>query len=218
MKPGAFSGVWLSGACFAAPPNGLRPARWSLFTLRNHLIYDVPNHGICFRWSKLQLRCTMAFSNSSTGLLDASVSFGRRTSRRHQSDASADIEDEYYDFLALITAISELYSQGGVLEMQARTSKGLPLGRGGVAEVSTIYAAVTSPSVVVAHRVRRKEHVVVIKQSESKLFMPNGQHNNEMAIRAFISEIRILSHRRIRRHPNIVKILGIHWDYFQTVG
>jgi hypothetical protein len=48
--------------------------------------------------------------------------------------------------------------------------------------------------------------------------MPNGQHNNESAIKSFISEIRILSHKYLREHQNIVKLLGIHWDYFQTAS
>ena len=143
---------------------------------------------------------TMA--SSSEGILDASISFGQRSTTRLPPDLALadDYEHEHYEFLALITAIAELYFQHDVLEMQPRMDKGEPLAHGAVSEVSTIYTAFTSPSAVISHRIRRKKHVVVIKQSESKLFMPNGQHNNESAIKSFISEIRILSHKYLREH------------------
>jgi hypothetical protein len=37
-------------------------------------------------------------------------------------------------------------------------------------------------------------------------------------MRSFISELRILSHKAVREHPNIIKLLGINWDYFETVS
>ena len=157
---------------------------------------------------------------SSEGILDASISFGRRTTTRlpQESTSSNEYDSEKYDFLALMTAIAELYSQEDILEMQCRKDTGKPLARGAVSEVSTIFAAVTRPSAVVSHQVRRRKHVVVLKKSEAKLFLPNGQHNDTGAIRSFISEIRILSHKPVREHPNIIKILGVHWDYFETVS
>src|SRR5271156_1929758 len=157
---------------------------------------------------------------SSEGVLDASISFGRRTTTRlpQESKSSKEYKSEQYDFLALMTAIAELYSQEGILEMQCRRGTGKPLAHGAVSEVSRIYAAVTKPSTVVSHQVKRRNHVVVLKKSEAKLFLPSGQHNDTSAIRSFISEIRILSHKPVREHPNIIKLLGIHWDYFETVG
>jgi hypothetical protein len=153
-------------------------------------------------------------------IFDSSISFGRRTTTRLLADPGLvdEREEENFDFLALITAIAELYSQEDVLEMQGRRELGKHLGRGAVSEVSTIYAAFTRPSVIISNRIKKGRRVVVIKQSESKLFLPNGQRNNTSAIKSFISEIRILSHKELRYHPNIVKILGIHWDYFHTVS
>ncbi|WJG34382.1 kinase-like domain-containing protein [Fusarium oxysporum Fo47] len=54
--------------------------------------------------------------------LDASISFGRRQSTRLWSNsARSDVhEQEKYDFLALIIAIANLYSQNDILEMQGR--------------------------------------------------------------------------------------------------
>lgn len=157
---------------------------------------------------------------SSEGILDASISFGRRTTTRLPREfvSTEEYEQEHYDFLALMTAISELYSQEDILEMQCRRETGKPLAQGAVFEVSSIFAAVTRPSTVSSYKVKRQKHVVVLKKPETKLFLPNGQHNDVSAIRSFISEIRILSHKPIRQHPNIVKLLGIHWDYFGTVS
>ncbi|PCD46485.1 hypothetical protein AU210_001891 [Fusarium oxysporum f. sp. radicis-cucumerinum] len=150
--------------------------------------------------------------------LDASISFGRRQSTRLWSDsARSDVhEQEKYDFLALITAIANLYSQNDILEMQGRQDTGKPLSNGAVSEVSTIYAAVTRPSTIISHQTRTQKSLVVVKRSESKLFHPDGRCNDKAAIRSFISEIQILSHRSLRQHPNIVKILGVHWDYRHT--
>lgn len=151
--------------------------------------------------------------------LDASISFGRRQSTRLWSDsARSDVhEQEKYDFLALITAIANLYSQNDILEMQGRQDTGKPLSNGAVSEVSTIYAAVTRPSTIISHQTRTQKSLLVVKRSESKLFHPDGRCNDKAAIRSFISEIQILSHRSLRQHPNIVKILGVHWDYRHTV-
>jgi hypothetical protein len=152
-------------------------------------------------------------------VLDRSISFGRRTTTRLPPDPTmADQQEEDFDFLALITAAAELYSQEDVLEMQGRKEKGKPLGHGAVSEVSTVYAAFTRPSAVISDQIQKENRVVVTKQSEAKLFLPNGQPNNASAIRSLISEIQILSHKDLRDHANIVKILGIQWDYFQTVS
>ncbi|KAH6842426.1 hypothetical protein B0I37DRAFT_381908 [Chaetomium sp. MPI-CAGE-AT-0009] len=149
---------------------------------------------------------------------DASISFGqRKTARLPRSGVPLDAyENEHYDFAALITAVADLYSQEDVLEMQGRQEVGKPLSAGAVSEVSSVHAAFTRPSTLVSHQTNTRKHVVVIKRSESKLFLPNGQHNDKAAIKSFISEIRILSHSSLRQHPNIIRILGVHWDYFQT--
>ena len=117
-----------------------------------------------------------------------------------------------------MTAVAELYGQEDILEMQCRKDIGKPFARGAVSEVSRIYAAVTQPSTVVSHQVKRRNHVVVLKKSGIKLFLPNGQHSDTSAMQSFISELRILSHKAVREHPNIIKLLGINWDYFETVS
>jgi len=152
--------------------------------------------------------------------LDESISFGRRTTTRLPSDSllSDEHERENHDFLSLITAVSNLYAQEDVLEVQGRTDNGKTFAHGAVSEVSTVYAAFTRPSTIISTQSRKERRRVVIKISGSKLFLPNGQVNNESAIKSFISEIRILSHGPLRRHPNIVKLLGVHWDYFHTVN
>ncbi|RYO93293.1 hypothetical protein DL764_008012 [Monosporascus ibericus] len=153
----------------------------------------------------------------SYGILDRSISFGRRTTARlPRGDAISDeYKSEQYDFIALMTAVAELYSQDGVLEMQIRDGRnvGKHIGSGAVSGVSSVFAAVNRPSTVVSHQVKVRKNVVVLKKSTFKLFLPNGGHNDEDVIRGFISEIRILSHRPLRDHPNIIKILGVHWDF-----
>jgi hypothetical protein len=159
-------------------------------------------------------------SSWSNASLDASISFGRRTTSRlpRASASPEEYESEQYDFLALMTAVAELYSQDGILEMQVRRGSdvGKHLGRGAVSEVSSVFAAVTRPSTVVSHQVKRRKHVVVLKRSAARLFLPNGEHNDTAAIRGFVSEIRILSHKPLREHSNVIKLNGIHWD-FETV-
>lgn len=67
-------------------------------------------------------------ASSSEGILDASISFGQRTTTRLPPDLALadDYEHEHYEFLALNTAIAELYFQHDVLEMQPRMDKGDP--------------------------------------------------------------------------------------------
>lgn len=123
-------------------------------------------------------------------------------------------EPEQYDFPALMTAVADLYSQDGVLEMQIRHSDsvGKHIGRGAVSGVSTVFAAVTRPSTVVSHQVKQRKHVVVLKKSAVRLFSPTGGQGNADAIRSFIMEIRLLSHKPLREHPGIITLLGVHWD------
>jgi hypothetical protein len=153
-------------------------------------------------------------------VLDNSISFGRMTTTRlpPEPDSSDQYGDESFDFLELITATAELYSQEDVLEMRVRGDKGKPLGRGAVSEVSTVYARFTRPSAVISDQVQGERRTVVVKRSEAKLFLPNGQPNHSSAVRSLINEIRIMSHRELRCHPNITTILGIYWEFFQTVS
>lgn len=151
------------------------------------------------------------------GALDGSISFGRRTTARlpRGSATPEEYESEQYDFLALMTAAADLYSQDGVLEMQVREGDnvGKHIGSGAVSGVSSVFAAVTRPSTVVSHQVKQRKHVVALKKSAARLFLPTGEHGGDAdTIRGFIMEIRLLSHRPLREHPNIIKLLGLHWD------
>ncbi len=118
------------------------------------------------------------------------------------------VRKEHYDFVALIPAVADLYSQEDVLELQGRQGAGKPLSNGAVSEVSSVYAAFTRPSTVVSHQTETRKHVVIIKRSESKLFLPNGQHNDEDAIKSFISKIRILRHKSLRNMPTSSRYSG----------
>ncbi|KAM7217619.1 hypothetical protein V8F06_007003 [Rhypophila decipiens] len=135
----------------------------------------------------------------------------------------------YNDFLGLVTAIADLYSQDDVLEMQVRTNRGQPFAKGSSFEVSTIHAAFTRRSFHVSDEVQRESRIVVVKQSASSIFGnrdgrarnldpypvgPNSEH--DQSLRGFISELRILSHPRLRNDKNIIRALGIHWDYLET--
>jgi hypothetical protein len=113
-----------------------------------------------------------------------------------------------------MTAVADLYSQDGILEMQHRAGNnvGKHIGTGAVSAVSSVFAAVTRPSIVTSHQVKQRRHVVVLKKSAARLFLPEGRHGDADALRGFISEIRILSHKPLRDHPNIIKILGVNWE------
>ncbi|KAH6617386.1 hypothetical protein F5144DRAFT_391678 [Chaetomium tenue] len=160
----------------------------------------------------------------SESILDASVSFAHRTTTRLPRDDSVGTniyDQEQVDFLALITAIADLYTQDDVLEMQCRgeggRSSGMAVSRGAVGEVSAVYAAFKNrPRTATPEQGRRRRHIVVLKRARDKMFLPDGDHSNADIARSFITEIRILSHKSLRQHAHIVKLLGVHWDHIDT--
>lgn len=149
-------------------------------------------------------------------VLDGSISFGRRTTARlpREPANNENYESEQYDFLALMTAVADLYAQDAILEMQVRggNNVGKHIGNGAVSDVSSVFAAITRPSIVTSYQVKQRKHIVALKKSAARLFLPNGRHGDADALRGFISEIRVLSHKPLRDHPNIVKILGVNWE------
>ncbi|KAE8346130.1 hypothetical protein BDV24DRAFT_158927 [Aspergillus arachidicola] len=150
--------------------------------------------------------------------LEGTISFAQRnTARLPPSPTNTHVHDEETcDFLALVTAVADLYSNPDVLEMQGRAHRGRPLGRGAVSQVLTVNAAMVRPSANISTQINRERRVVVIKRADSRIFFSNGRPCNISLARSFISEIRILSHPPLRQHPNIIRILGINWDYFHT--
>ena len=154
---------------------------------------------------------------TSTSILDKSVSFSRRTTARLPKTPGllpTDCDSERYDFLDLITAITGLYSQDGILEIQVRrnSNQGKYLGRSAISGVISVYTAITRPSTVISYQVKKRKHVIVLKKSTVRLFLPDSKYNNTDAIRGFILEIRILSYKALRDYPNIIKLLSIYWD------
>lgn len=187
----------------------------------------------CFRGTRVNMSTYRPSSQigdsngpDSESILDASVSFGRRTTTRlprDESVSSSIYAREQVDFLALISAIADLYTQDNVLEMQCRgeggRSGGMAVSRGAVGEVSAVYAAFNNrPMAATAQPGRRRRYIVVLKRAADKMFKPNGDHNDADVARSFIAEIRILSHRSLRQHANIVTLLGVHWDHIDTVS
>lgn len=122
------------------------------------------------------------------------------------------------DFISLMTAVADLYAQEDVLEMLAIRSRGKYLTKGGVSQVSTIYAAFTRPSKTTCRQITRKERSVILKASPDGMFFPNGTALNRAAARIFITEMRILSHPGLRSHKNVTKALGLQWDFSRRVG
>lgn len=146
-------------------------------------------------------------------------SYIRRTTTRTTNRTTATRSDVVEpDFLNLITAIEELYSQRDVMEIQQldghnRTQVGL----GQIFEVSTVNAESTRPSETIADSTVRHNQAVILKRPPAKLFESDGRARAGGAAAKFVMELRILSHPFIRSSNYIVTLLGIGWEYARSV-
>jgi hypothetical protein len=122
-----------------------------------------------------------------------------------------------YDLVALTTVIADAYSNSDMLEMTVRVGAGENLDSGKVSQVSTVSAQFNRPSNLDYSRSERNKKIVVIKRSEKPLFNTVSEETDP-AMRSFITELRILGFERLRSHPNIVTLLGLHWDCLDPVS
>lgn len=147
--------------------------------------------------------------------LDITASFSGWASRG-QTPIQAGLH-ENLDFLDFLSATADLYSHPGVLEMQMRIDTGTTLGSGAVSHVSSISAAFTRPSELSLNQFHYRE-LVIVKRAAKRLFNSEPPSINTRTLHEMISELRILSHPPLREHPNIVKLIGVHWDSLFPVG
>ena len=125
------------------------------------------------------------------------------------------------DFINLITAVEELYAQRDVMEMQQLDGhRRTQVGKGGVMDVSTVNAESTLPSETTANEIVRHGHEVIVKRPPTRLFDANGlsRPDIEGAAAKFVMELRILSNPFIRTQENVIKLLGIGWEYTRSVS
>jgi hypothetical protein len=149
-------------------------------------------------------------------------SYLRRTTRflrSSQNVGEGDTPLSKRDFLALLTAVDELYAQSGsIIEMQQLDLvEKESVGSGAVFQASRIVQASVRPSATVANQTTTKEVTVIIKGASIPLFNTHGQplDNGEasQAAESFIMEVRILSHAYLRSHPHVVRLEGFGWEY-----
>ncbi|KAH8714444.1 hypothetical protein BGZ61DRAFT_574375 [Ilyonectria robusta] len=108
-----------------------------------------------------------------------------------------------WDFVALVSAVSQVYRNGEYLAMMKLNGESwLPLGHGTTFRVSRSNMKVTTVSAggvgkeIVATR-------LVLKRNDEEGKLSHGQ------IRSFVKEIRVLDH--MRHHPFIVSLRAIGW-------
>ena len=126
--------------------------------------------------------------------------------------------DEPCDILALAAAIADVYANPDVLEMEVRINVGEKLSSGKVSQVSTVDAQFIQPSVLDHSDSQNSNKGVAIKRSEKRLFSTVTGEVDQAPLRSFITELRILGFESLRNHPNIVKIIGIHWNCLYSVS
>ena len=150
------------------------------------------------------------------------LSFASRSTYRTYEDSEASRlarqTEEPCDALALITVIATVYTNSDILEMQVRIGNGKPLGSGAVSQVTRVNAEFNRPSRLIHSRVRKTQKDVVIKRSGARLLSDLTNEESRSRNRSFITELRILGHGVIRRHENIVTVLGVNWNCFDPVS
>ncbi|MCJ1380558.1 hypothetical protein MMC17_003666 [Xylographa soralifera] len=124
------------------------------------------------------------------------------------------------DFLRLITSIDALYSQQDVLAMQQLDGSAREeIGFGASFQVSSVHTESSKPSEVMAEETMQHTQKVILKRTSRMLYEADEKtHDNDTRLAAvsFLMEVRILSHPEIRAHPNVVRLLGIGWEYSRT--
>jgi len=125
------------------------------------------------------------------------------------------------DFVGLMTCVSELYSQEGVLEMKeikSSSETAFPIhASGAVSSVSRLNATFTQPSDLHFNELKSLTQNVIVKRYPGTLFHPSGKARDQRITQSLLTEVRVLSHAGLRKSAHIVKILGIQWDYTAVV-
>src|SRR6202034_1644700 len=104
-------------------------------------------------------------------------SYFARAATRQSNSASVTSEVAGFtpDFLDILTAIAELYTQDNVLPMQqVDGAKKHDIGSGAVFQVSSVKTNHISPSHLMADEVSIREVPVILKRSPLELFEDNG--------------------------------------------
>ena len=116
-----------------------------------------------------------------------------------------------YDFLTLISIISELYREYGdnMMPMQP-FQRGLETYESGglTCIVTRRVIAMSTPSSVKRGEIVNEAENIVVKRVKRGLFDPSSP-----ALKSFIAELRIRAHPPLRDHPNIAKLKGVAWDF-----
>ncbi|KAF4996193.1 hypothetical protein FDECE_12534 [Fusarium decemcellulare] len=122
------------------------------------------------------------------------------------------------DFLSVLTCAADLYTQDGVLQMSDTPPGELDVsGYGSLSSVTRLDANYSQPSVEDALRVDNKTIKARAKRYRPGIWDYKGDpfHHRAEDARSLLGELRILSHVGVRKHEQIVSILGIEWDSIQ---
>ncbi|KAM5343687.1 hypothetical protein ACJ41O_012224 [Fusarium nematophilum] len=124
------------------------------------------------------------------------------------------------DFLSILTCATDLYAQDGILQMRDTPPGELDVSRyGSLSTVTRLDATYSQPSVEDSLRTDKKTLKARAKRYRPGIWDSKGNTNAHRAgdAKSFLVELRILSHAEIRRHENIVSILGLEWDSLQGI-
>ena len=120
------------------------------------------------------------------------------------------------DFLDMLTQVAHLYAQERVLEMRCSPPEELEArtaGQGAVSTVTRLDTTYSQPSVDRSLHVDSQTIQAIAKRYSRGVWDRNGRAWRLSEARSFINELRILSHPGVRSSQNIVRILGLEWDF-----
>ena len=118
---------------------------------------------------------------------------------------------ETYDFLTLISLISNLYRayEGELITMKHLHQGPETYENSGLSCIVHRRAVETSiPSNLIRGQVIKGEENIAVKREKQGIF-----GGNISVLKSFITELRVRAHPPLRAHPNIVELKGVAWDF-----
>ena len=139
------------------------------------------------------------------------ATFSRSLPKHTAQPAHIQQQDQPADFITLIYFIGSIYrdSNNDILPIQQFHPDAERHEDGGhTLIVSSRLVRVRTASNLVRGQTDELGEDIVVKRPRESVW-----HANSKGIKSLLNELRIRSHTLIRKHPNIVKFMGIAWDF-----
>ncbi|KAK3998018.1 hypothetical protein QBC44DRAFT_392478 [Cladorrhinum sp. PSN332] len=119
--------------------------------------------------------------------------------------------DRTIDFLDVVSLICDIYQgyMGDLIPMQQfHSTWENEEDAGHTCVVTSRSISSPTPSSTVRGETNMSEEKVIVKRTKKGIF-----ETRDSALRSLVNELRIRSHLPLRRHPNIVDLKGVAWDF-----